>query len=261
VISVDDLVVELGGHQVLTDVSLEVADGEFLAVVGPNGAGKSTLLRTMGGLVSPAAGSVRVDGRDVATLSARETARLVASVPQSASFGFDFTVREVVEMGRTPYRTRLARAPDPDGPRQVTRALARTETATLADRSVTTLSGGERQRVLLARALAQDAPCLLLDEPTASLDINHQVRTLDLIGGLEETVVAAVHDLDLAARYCDRVAVVAGGELQAVGPPRSVFQPDLLESVFGVSVAVEESRVTGAPSITALSNTESSETI
>jgi iron complex transport system ATP-binding protein len=261
VIEIDGLTVDLGGTRVLADVSLAVEDGEFLAVVGPNGAGKSTLLRTVGGLVSPTAGAVRVDGRDVATLSARETARLVATVPQSSSFDFDFTVREVVEMGRTPYRTRLARDPDPDGPERVEAALERTETAALADRSVTTLSGGERQRVLLARALAQDAPCLLLDEPTASLDINHQVRTLDLVAGLSETVVAAIHDLDLAARYCDRVAVVAGGELRALGPPESVLEPGLLESVFGVDVAVEESRVTGAPTVTALSNTESSETI
>lgn len=260
-IEIEGLSVELAGRKVLADVSLAVEAGEFLAVVGPNGAGKSTLLKTVGGLLSPAAGTVRIDDHDVAALSARETARLVASVPQSSTFGFDFTVSEVVEMGRTPYRRRLARTPDPEGPARVERALARTETTGLADRSVTTLSGGERQRVLLARALAQDAPCLLLDEPTASLDINHQVRTLDLIAELDETVLAAIHDLDLAARYCDRVAIIADGSLRAVGPPEAVLTPDRLEPVFGIDVAVEESPITGRPSVTALSNSESSETI
>ncbi|MFC7177388.1 ABC transporter ATP-binding protein [Halosegnis marinus] len=167
-------------------------------------------MKAVGGILPAAAGRVTIDGRDVAGMSARETARLVASVPQDSSFDFDFTVREVVEMGRTPYRKRLRRNPDPDGPDRVAAALDRTDTAGFADRSVASLSGGEKQRVLLARALAQDAPALLLDEPTASLDINHQVRTLDLVAGLDETVVAAVHDLDLAARYCDRVALLAG---------------------------------------------------
>ena len=255
-IDVSELSVERGGVEILSDVSLAVEDGEFLALVGPNGVGKSTLLKTMGGLLRPTAGRVLVDGHDVASLSARQTARLVASVPQETSFDFDFSVREIVEMGRTPYRKRLRRNPDPDGGDRVEAALERTEIAGFADRSVASLSGGEKQRVLLARALAQDAPALLLDEPTASLDINHQVRTLDLVASLNETVVAAIHDLELAARYCDRVALLSDGAVRSVGPPGEVFTPELLEPVFDVDVAVSENAVTGTTSVTALSRGE-----
>jgi len=253
VIHVSELSVERGGVEVLSDVSLTIERGEFLALVGPNGVGKSTLLQTMGGLVPPSAGTVLVDDQAIESLSARQTARLVASVPQDTAFDFDFSVREIVEMGRTPYRKRLRRAPDLDGPAQVDRALERTETARFADRSVASLSGGEKQRVLLARALAQDALALLLDEPTASLDINHQVRTLDLVASLGETVVAAIHDLELAARYADRVALLSDGAVRAVGAPDAVLPPELLESVFGVDVAVSKNAVTGTTSVTALS--------
>jgi iron complex transport system ATP-binding protein len=255
VIAVESVSVRAGDVEILTDVSLHVERGEFLALVGPNGAGKTTLLKAMGGLLSPSAGRVTVDGRDLEALSARAVGRLVARVPQETAFGFDFTVREIVEMGRTPYRKRLRRNPDPDGDAQVQRALDRTGTAALAERSVEGLSGGEKQRVLLARALAQNAPALLLDEPTANLDINHQVRTLDLVAGLDdETVVAAIHDLDLAARYCDRVALLAGGELRAVGTPDEVLTAERLERVFDTPVEVGENPATGTASVTALSN-------
>ncbi|RNJ26902.1 heme ABC transporter ATP-binding protein [Halosegnis longus] len=248
-IEIDGLCVDRGGVRVLEDVSLSVADGEFVALVGPNGAGKSTLLGAVGGHLSPAAGSVAVDGDEVGSLSARALARRVATVPQETNFGFDFSVRDVVAMGRHPYRSRFG-GDDPDGAAAVERALDRTQTAQFADRSVASLSGGEKQRVLLARALTQAAPTLLLDEPTASLDINHQVRTLDLVAGLEETVVAAIHDLDLAARYCDRVVLLADGERQAVGTPREVFTADRLERVFGVDVTVGENPATGTVTVT-----------
>jgi iron complex transport system ATP-binding protein len=256
VIELSELSVERGGVEVLSDVSLTVEEGESLALVGPNGVGKSTLLKAVGGLLRPKAGRVLVDGHDVTSLSARRTARLVASVPQETAFDFDFSVREIVEMGRTPYRKRLRRNPDPDGDDLVEAALERTGTARFDDRSVASLSGGEKQRVLLARALAQDAPVLLLDEPTASLDINHQVRTLDLIASLDETVVAAIHDLELAARYCDRVALLSDGGVRAVGTPAEVFTAELLEPVFDVDVAVSENAATGTASVTALSEDE-----
>ncbi|WP_255196566.1 ABC transporter ATP-binding protein [Halorarius litoreus] len=259
-ISVEGVSVHAGGVEILSDVSLDVEEGEFLALVGPNGAGKTTLLKAMGGLVAPSSGHVTVDDRDLGVLSAREVGRLVARVPQETAFGFDFTVREIVAMGRTPYRARLRRNPDPDGDERVQAALDRTETAALAERSVEGLSGGEKQRVLLARALAQDAPVLLLDEPTANLDINHQVRTLDLVAGLtDETVVAAIHDLELAARYCDRVALLAGGRLRAMGAPEEVLTAERLESVFDTPVAVGENPATGTASVTALSRPPLSE--
>jgi iron complex transport system ATP-binding protein len=178
----------------------------------------------------------------------------VATVPQETTLGFDFTVRDVVAMGRLPHQSRLS-APDGTDRSAVERALDRTATADLADRRVGELSGGERQRVLLARALAQGTPVILFDEPTASLDINHAVATLSLareLAGEGRTAVAAVHDLDLAARFCDRLALVAAGELVAVGPPAEVLTADRLERTYGVRTVVSEHPVTGAPTVTAL---------
>ena len=253
-IRIDGVAAELGGHEVLRDVSLSVPPGEFLGLVGPNGAGKTTLLRTVNGLVDPTRGRVAVAGEPVAGRSARDLARRVATVPQETTLGFDFSARDVVAMGRTPHQSRFAGVDEADRG-AVERALERTDTTDLADRPVGELSGGERQRVLLARALAQETPVLLLDEPTASLDINHQVATLSLVrelAGEGRTAVAAIHDLDLAARFCDRLALVADGELVAGGTPREVLTADRLERAYGVRTVVSEHPVTGTPTVTAL---------
>ena len=258
-IGIESVSVELGGREVLRDVSLSVPAGEFLGLVGPNGAGKTTLLRTVNGLVEPTRGRVAVAGAPVAGRSARDLARRVATVPQETSLGFDFTARDVVEMGRFPRQSRFS-APDEADRSAVERALDRTATADLADRRVGELSGGERQRVLLARALAQETPVLLLDEPTASLDVNHQVATLSLVRELAaegRTAVAAIHDLDLAARFCDRLALVAGGELVAVGTPREVLTEGRVERTYGVRTVVAEHPVTGTPTVTVLEPDES----
>ncbi|MFB6170109.1 MAG: ATP-binding cassette domain-containing protein [Haloarculaceae archaeon] len=256
-IDVEDLAVSRGETTVFEDVSLSVDTGEFLALVGPNGAGKTTLLQTMTGVLAPDDGRVLVtdDGtrRDVHALSSAAASRLLASVPQGTELAFDFDVRDVVAMGRTPHRSRFERA-TMDDREAVDRALERTETAHLADRPVGAVSGGERQRVLLARALAQATPGLLLDEPTASLDIHHQIHTLDLVADLVaegKTAVAAIHDLDLAARYCDRLALLADGGLEAVGPPETVLRREVLESAFGARATVTTSPVTGTPTVTA----------
>ncbi|WP_247008975.1 ATP-binding cassette domain-containing protein [Halorientalis litorea] len=254
-ITVENLAVSRGDAQVLTDVSLSVADGEFVALVGPNGAGKTTLLQTVNGLLDPDAGAVTVAGRDVTTCSSREVSRLVATVPQNPTMAFDFSVADVVAMGRTPYQSRFGRANPSEERQRVERALARTDTAELSDRSVSAVSGGERRRVLLARALVQDTPALLLDEPTASLDINHRVRTLELVSDLVaegKTAFAAIHDLDLAARYCDRLVLLADGEVRASGPPAEVLQSTHLGDAFGTDTAVTTDAATGTPSVTAL---------
>ncbi len=244
----------LGGTRILEDVSFEVGAGEFVALVGPNGAGKTSALRTVNGVLTPDSGRVVVDGESVANLSARETARRVATVPQDTSLAFDFPVREVVAMGRSAHRGRFERTTDEDRA-AVERALERAEVADLADRSVGTVSGGERQRVLLARALAQETPVLLLDEPTASLDINHQVRTLSLVRSLAgegRTALAAIHDLDLAARFCDALVVLAGGRVLAAGPPGEVLTEEIVERAFGARAAIRDNPVTGTPAVTAL---------
>jgi iron complex transport system ATP-binding protein len=254
VIELDDVTVALGGNPVLRDVTLMIEQGTFLAVVGPNGAGKTTLLRAVNGLLEPRSGEVRVDGTSVVDLSARELARRVATVPQETSLGFDFDARSIVEMGRTPHRTRLRGAATADEV-AVEQALERTNIRSLAHRPVGELSGGERQRVLLARAVAQETPVLVLDEPTASLDINHQLATLSLAQELVReghTAVAAIHDLDLAARFCDQMALLTDGEIVAVGAPDEVLTSERLAEAYGVPTEVTVNPVTGTPTVTAL---------
>ncbi|WP_435147946.1 heme ABC transporter ATP-binding protein [Halobaculum sp. P14] len=249
-----DVSVALGGDTVLDGVSLDVDAGELVGLVGPNGAGKTTLIRVLNGTLTPDAGRVALAGDDVAGLSRRATARRVATVPQDATFSFEFTVREAVEMGRTPYVSRFGQAGDDDDA-AVERAMERAEVAAFADRAVTTLSGGERQRLLLARALAQDTPALLLDEPTASLDINHQLRTFRLVADAVadgKAALAAIHDLNLAARFCDRLVLLAGGRIRAAGDPEAVLADDALAESFGVDTALNRDPAVDTPLLTAL---------
>jgi iron complex transport system ATP-binding protein len=249
-----ELDVTLGGTDVLDGVSLDVGRGSFVGLIGPNGAGKTTLLRAVNGALSPDDGVVEVAGDRVHGLSSKAASRLVATVPQDTTLAFDFDVRDVVRMGRTPHRNRFGGWADEDET-AVERAMARTEVTDFADRSVTDLSGGERQRVLIARALAQETPLLLLDEPTASLDINHQVRTLELVRELVgdgKTAVAAIHDLNLAAHYCDELVLLADGDVVAAGPPADVLTEEYLEGAFGANAVVSRHPVTGSVYVTAL---------
>ncbi len=254
-IDVRDLDVELGGMAVLDSISAHIGEGRFVGLVGPNGAGKSTMLRAIGAVLKPDAGTVSLAGEDVHDLSSRAASRRVATVPQNTSLSFDFDVRDVVAMGRTPYRSRFRSSVDTAGEAAVERALERTETAGFADRSISAVSGGERQRVILARALAQDTPILLLDEPTASLDINHQIRTLELVRDLVDegkTVIAAIHDLNLAAHYCDDLLLLSEGRILESGPPESVLTESNLAEAFDTRAVVSRHPVTGAVYVTAL---------
>ena len=254
-VEIDGVSVSLGGVSVLSELSLAVESGTFLGLIGPNGAGKTTLLRTANGILTPDSGSVSVAGKEIYGLSSKAASQVVATVPQDTTLSFDFSVREVVAMGRHPHRDRLGRDPDTTGTDPVETAMKRADVARFSGRTVTEVSGGERRRVLLARALAQDTPVLLLDEPTASLDVNHQVGTLELVSDLAadgKTVVAAIHDLDLAARYCDELALLSGGEIAAHGSPASVLEHDALGNAFDTPIVRSRNRVTGAPSVTAL---------
>jgi len=253
-IDVDDVSVSLAGTTVLDEVSTAVREGQFVGLIGPNGAGKTTLLRTMSGVLDPDAGRVGIDGDDVADLSSRESSRRVAVVPQDTTVSFDFSVEQVVEMGRHPYRSRFGGGSGDD--RRIVRdAMQRVDVARFADRSIGSVSGGERQRAILARALAQDTPVLLLDEPTASLDVTRQVETLALVRELVEdgkTAVAAIHDLDLAARFCDELALLSGGEIVASGPPERVLDGDTVSDAFDGRAVVGRDAITGAPTVRAL---------
>lgn len=253
-IDIDTLTVRLGGATILDELSTSVSRGRFVGLIGPNGAGKTTLLRTVAATLTPDSGSVRVDGEDIHQLSSRASSRLVAVVPQETQLAFDFDVRDVVSMGRTPYRTRLKNASPADQP-AVDHAMERTAITEFADRSITSVSGGERQRVLLARALAQGTPVLILDEPTASLDINHQVRTLELVRDLVndgKTVIAAIHDLNLAAHYCDELQLLSDGEIIASGLPSAVLTSEYLEDAFETNAVVTRHPVTGSVYVSAL---------
>ena len=240
VLAADALGVSLGGRPVLSGVSVRVAEGERIALVGPNGAGKTTLLRALTGLI-PYAGRLALRGREVADWRPKDRAREVALVRQQSDLAVDFTARELVALGRAPHLG-WAQALRPDDRARVDAALDAVDLGALADRPVTQLSGGEQQRVALAQALAQDAPLLLLDEPTAHLDVRHQLDLLDRLGALAEagrTVVAALHDLDRAAAFADRLWVLAEGTLAADGPPADVLTPALLRRAFGVEAEVE----------------------
>lgn len=232
-IAIDALGVDLDGVAVLSGVTLRVREGGIAGLVGPNGSGKSTLLRTLYRHLRPRAGTACVGGDDLWRLPARENARRVAAVPQERADEFDFTVREVVGMGRLPHEvTPASTATDRSG--AVALAMERTGVSELSSRSFATLSGGERQRVLVARALAQEAPVVVLDEPTNHLDVRHQLELLDLLRTLGLTTLMAIHDLNLAAAYCDTVHVIQAGRVVATGTPQAVLTPELIEAVFEV---------------------------
>ena len=255
-IRIDDVAKAFGDVQVLDGVDLTVEKGEFVGLVGPNGAGKTTLLRTVNGALTPDAGDVFVGDDRVHDLSSRAVSRRVATVPQDTSVRFAFDVADVVAMGRTPHRSRLRS--DPDQSNHVDAALDRTETTHLRERRIDTLSGGERQRVFVARALVQDAPVLVLDEPTANLDVNHATQTLALVRELaneDRTVLAAIHDLESAARFCDRLALVHDGRIVDQGSPTDVLTTEALETAFDARGVVTTNPVTASPSVTTLPTT------
>lgn len=231
-------------HTILRDVAVDVAAGELVGVLGPNGSGKSSLLRCIYRALKPDAGYIALDGDNVWDLDAKEAARRTATVLQETPGEFEFVVWEMVLMGRTPHKSMFARENAEDHG-LVESALDQVGMLSFADRSFSTLSGGEKQRVLIARALAQQARFLILDEPTNHLDVRYQLEILDLVRELQVTTFTALHDLNLAATYCDRLYIMAEGEIVAAGTPDDVFQPDLLRRVFGVEAEVQVHPRTG----------------
>jgi len=231
--------VVLDGRAIIKNVSLDVYPGEVLALVGPNGAGKSTLLSLMAGDLSPTSGHARLKGKEVGKYRPEEAARLRAVLMQSNAVSFPFTVWEIVEMGRAPWARTPQLVEDTDA---IEKALQAVDVVGLSERRFNQLSGGERARVSLARVLAQRTPVVLLDEPTAALDLRHQEDVMATIRGLARegaAVVVVVHDLSQAAGYADRVAMIVGGELEAVGPPEEVIVGDRVSRVYGVDVDIE----------------------
>ena len=249
-LKIKNLSVNYGARRVLNDVSLEVNSGEVVALIGPNGAGKSTLIRAVSGVIPIQSGNVRTNGDDFSTLDPMKRAKYMAVVPQAVSLPPAFTVWETVLMGRTPYLGFLGQ-PSKTDEEIARRALERVSAGEFAERRVGELSGGEAQSILLARALCQATPILLLDEPTAHLDLQYQVSLLKLVYELAHhdhlAVLVALHDLNLAAHYADRVALMVGGEIKAIGTPREVLTAELISQAYCLPVQVVEHPLTGGP--------------
>ncbi|MBI2856181.1 MAG: ABC transporter ATP-binding protein [Chloroflexi bacterium] len=251
-LEVRDVWFSYGEKPVLRGIDLEVGDGEIVGIVGPNGSGKSTLIKLIGGVLHPEYGQVRWAGEDLSILSPKKRARLVASVPQSPSLPESFTAFDLVMMGRTPYLG-LLRGEGLNDLAAVRRAMEVTGVWALANQPIGKLSGGERQRVLVARALAQETPILLLDEPTASLDIAYQVAIMDTVKAVQRVrggaIVVAIHDLILAAQYCHRIGILKDGAFYALGTPTEVLTGKNVREGYGASVLILEHPVSGLPMV------------
>ena len=227
----------LGNTEILRGIDFEANEGEFVGIIGPNGSGKSTLLRCLYRVLTPSEGAVFLDGKELSSYRVKESAQKLAVVAQHNYYNFEFSVQDVVMMGRAPHKRALDRdtAEDYQIMRQSLKAVGMQE---FEERSLSTLSGGEQQRIILARALAQQTPCLILDEPTNHLDIKYQLWLMDIVKNLDCTVISAVHDLNIAAMYCDRLYAMKQGKLIAQGTPHELLTPDLIRELYEVDAEV-----------------------
>ena len=237
-IQTNDIQVAFGSKAILHDISLDIRDKEFVGIIGPNGSGKSTFLKCLYRVLQPSGGKIYFDGSELSSLSHRDTALKMAVVAQHSTVNFDFSVLEMVLMGRSPYKGLLDR--DQIDDYEIARhALAQVGLSDFESRNFNTLSGGEQQRVILARALAQRTECLVLDEPTNHLDIKYQLELMTIVKRLDATVVSAIHDLNLAAIYCDRIIALKDGHIVCSGTPQDVLSSDTIRHIYGVSAMVQ----------------------
>lgn len=245
-LKVEGLEVSYGSRQILKGINLEAGKGEFIGIIGPNGSGKTTLLKSMLNYLKPDSGSIFIDGRNTREFDNREIARNIAVVSQVIAINFDFTVEDIVVMGRTPYIEAAEKQEDYEIARK---AMKKTNTYQFRDRLVTQLSGGELQRVIIARAFAQTPKILLLDEPTSHLDIAHQIEILNLVKDESENgmlIIAVIHDLNLAAYYCDRICLLKDGSIVAAGRPGDVLTEANIQAAFNIHVDISVSSATGS---------------
>ena len=236
-IQAKEIVARLGGNHILNGVSIGARQNDFVGLIGPNGSGKSTLLKCIYRVLEPTDGAVLLDGRTLSDYSYRESAKRIAVLAQHNYYNFEFSVRDVVLMGRSPHKRHMERDNAEDF-RIVQEALELVGMGRFADRSFSTLSGGEQQRVILARALAQQTPCLILDEPTNHMDVKYQLQLMDIVKKLNRTIISAVHDLNIAAMYCTQIYVLKAGKVVACGTPEEVLTEKMIRDVYEVEAEV-----------------------
>lgn len=236
-ICTDNIQVSYGAADILKGISVNTKAKEFVGIIGPNGSGKSTLLKCMYRTLKPDDGAVYLNGDPLLSMKVKESSKKIAVVAQHNYYNFDFSVKEVVLMGRSPHKKTLDRDNEEDY-KIVEQALETVGMKSFEDRSFSTLSGGEQQKVILARALAQQTQCLILDEPTNHLDITHQLEILRIVKDLGITIVAAIHDLNLAAAYCDKLYVMRDGQIVCEGSPEEVLTRELIKEVYSIDIEI-----------------------
>ena len=240
----ENINVTLEKNNILKGINIEVDNKEVVGIIGPNGSGKSTLLKCIYRVLKPNDGAILLDNVDIKEMSVKESSKRLAVLSQHNNYNFDFTVKDIVLMGRSPHKKFMERD-NKDDYDIVNEALKKVDMFEFKDRSFQSLSGGEQQRVILARALAQQPKCLILDEPTNHLDIKYQLQLMRIVKGLGIEVIAAIHDLNIAAMYCDKIYVLKDGEIIKYGKPKDVLTKEIIKDVYEVDaeVIVNEDRV------------------
>lgn len=254
-IEVENLKFGYGRDVVLDGISFNIEKGKFVSIMGPNGSGKSTLLKTLNQLHVPWKGKIIVDGNDINRLSKKELAKKMAMVPQNTNIDYEFTVGDIVLMGRHPHKGRFQKEDENDY-EIINKVLKMTNTIHLRDKIITDISGGERQRVIIAKALAQKPDIILLDEPTSHLDINHQIEVLKLLKDMNKengtTIILVIHDINLGARYSDQIIMLSQGKVLGIGSPEQVITKKNVELAYSMNVAIERNKYTDSIYLTPL---------
>lgn len=244
-------------EKIIDNISFKIEEGKFVSLIGPNGSGKSTIIKLLNHLYPPWQGRILIDNEDINSFSKKELARKISLVPQNTLIEYEFTVEDIVLMGRYPYKKRFERYNEEDY-EIAYHALKATNTFHIKDKIITEISGGERQRVIIAKALAQETPIILLDEPTAHLDINHQMEILNLLRRLNKekktTIIIAIHDINLASRFSDEIIILSMGKIIDNGIPENVITKENMEKVYSVKVAIDKNKHTNSLSITPINN-------